>query len=198
MRENRKYPVTYNTFKNRILEFFLEKDWNYNTTFTREQKQEFLDNHELDFTESYNEECQNYDKGLLNCFDTPSETHKYILGLLFDCEKYYAPQEAAKQSPKNKGYSMTYDEFEEKFLELLVKSATEQYNVSEQQVKKDFDNFVKENSDSVRYDYRERCQMYDYALVHSDEEYIIPADKVFSDDSLDSVPVYETLTWMYF
>lgn len=65
MRENRKYPVTYNTFKNRILEFFLEKDWNYNTTFTREQKQEFLDNHELDFTESYNEECQNYDKACL-------------------------------------------------------------------------------------------------------------------------------------
>ena len=93
---------------------------------------------------------------------------------------------------------MTYEEFEEKFLELLVKSATEQYNVSEQQVKKDFDNFVKENPDSVRYDYRERCQMYDYALVHSDEEYIIPADKVFSDDSLDSGQVYETLTWMYF
>ena len=130
MNKEKTYPVTYNVFKNRILEYFLEKDWDYNTKFTKEQKQEFLDNHNFDFKESYREECDNYDNGFKNVFTTPEDTHKYILGLLFDCEMYFNSkenEESQKSEIDESKYPMTYKEFENTLGELFIERAPKMY-----------------------------------------------------------------------
>jgi len=194
MGENKKYPVSYNTFKNRILEFFLEKDWEYNTKFTREQKQEFLDNHEIDFQESYDEECQNYDKGLHNVFDTPGDTHKYILGLLFDCEMYFASKTLPEESTKKKvidetKYPMTFKQFKEKMIELLIRDAGKISNVPPEQVPLDVEEFLKEQPTYLSDIYQECCEEYDNSSNKDKED-------IFADSYLSSKYVWYWGMWM--
>ena len=164
MNNEKTYPVTYNVFKNRILEYFLEKEWDYNTKFTKEQKQEFIDNHNFDFKESYEEECDNYDKGLLNVFSTPEDTHKYVMGLLFDCEMYFNSkenEESQKSEIDESKYPMTYKEFENTLGELFIERAPKMYRtVSTERAKEGWLNFLKEQGPFNRI-YEEYCEMYD-------------------------------------
>ena len=164
MNNEKTYPVTYNVFKNRILEYFLEKEWDYNTKFTKEQKQEFIDNHNFDFKESYEEECDNYDKGLLNVFSTPEDTHKYVMGLLFDCEMYFNSkenEESQKSEIDESKYHMTYNEFENTLGEIFIERAPKMYRtVSTERAKEGWLNFLKEQGPFNRI-YEEYCEMYD-------------------------------------
>lgn len=193
MNEEKTYPVTYETFKNRIINNFLEKDWEYGGHLTRQQKQEFIDKHDIDFKEDYAEECENYDKGFLNVFTTPQDTHKYILGLLFDCEMYFNSKKTVK-SLKSKidesKYPMTYKEFEKALGEAFVKNAPKRFwDVTEDEARKDWENFLEEDG-SQRYIYEELCKRYD----KTDEK---NKERIFSDESL-AASVSPLIEWVYF
>ncbi len=195
MNKEKTYPVTYIVFKNRILEYFLEKDWEYNTKFTKEQKQEFLDNHNFDFKESYREECDNYDKGLLNVFTTPEDAHKYILGLLFDCESYFNSKEvdeSQKSEIDESKYPMTYEEFEKLVGKIFVRDAPKQFtDVTVEEAKQGWKQYLKENGD-VRFTYEERCEMYDNFSPKHDK------NSVFDEEALSAGPVYYMIQWVFF
>ena len=195
MNEENTYPVTYNTFKNKILEYFLEKDWDYNTKFTKEQKQEFVDNHNFDFKESYREECENYDKGLKNVFNNPEDTHKYVLGLLFDCELFFNSKEN-KESQKSKidesKYPMTYSEFETVLGELFIEEAQSMYtDVTREDAEEGWKNFLKEERPFNRI-YEDYCDMYDnpYKTDVSKEE-------VFTKPVIGR-QTYSMVQWVFF
>ena len=189
------YPVTYETFKNKLLEQFLEKNWDYNTKFTKEQKQEFIENHNFDFTESYQEECDNYDKGLLNVFTTPEDVHKYILGLLFDCEMYFNSKEMDKSQKSGideSKYPMTYMEFEKTLGELFIETAPTMYtDVSTEDAKQGWQDFLKEQGPFYS-TYRDYCEMYD---DHSKRD--VPQEDVFSK-SIIGRQTYSMVQWVYF
>lgn len=195
MNEEKTYPVTYNTFKNKILEYFLEKDWEYNTKFTKEQKQEFIDNHNFDFKESYQEECDNYDKGLLNVFTTPTDTHKYILGLLFDCEMYFNSKETdetQKSEIDESKYPMTYKEFENTLGELFIERAPKMYRtVSTERAKEGWKNFLKEQGPFYN-TYKDYCEMYDDSTKRD-----VPKEEVFTKPSIGR-QTYSMVQWVYF
>lgn len=189
------YPVTYETFKNKLLEQFLEKNWDYNTKFTKEQKQEFIENHNFDFTESYQEECDNYDKGLLNVFTTPEDAHKYILGLLFDCEMYFNSKEMDKSQKSGideSKYPMTYMEFEKTLGELFIETAPTMYtDVSTEDAKQGWQDFLKEQGPFYS-TYRDYCEMYDDPSKRD-----VPQEDVFSK-SIIGRQTYSMVQWVYF
>ena len=195
MNKEKTYPVTYNVFKNRILEYFLEKDWDYNTKFTKEQKQEFIDNHNFDFKESYREECDNYDNGFKNVFTTPEDTHKYILGLLFDCEMYFNSkenEESQKSEIDESKYPMTYKEFENTLGELFVEDAPKMYrDVSTEDAEREWQKFLKEEGPFNRI-YEEYCEMYDN-----------PSKRDVSKEEVFTRPIigrqtYSMVQWVFF
>lgn len=195
MNDKKTYPVSYDTFKNNILKYFLEKDWSYNTEFTKEQKQEFIDNHNFDFRESYQEECDNYDDGLLNVFTTPEDTRKYVMGLLFDCENYFNSKEtleSQKSDVDESKYPMTYNEFEKVLGELFVERAPKMYRtVSTERAKEGWRNFLKEQGPF--YDtYKDYCEMYDNPS-RSD----VPREEVFSRNNIGK-NTYSMVQWVYF
>ena len=195
MNDKKTYPVSYDTFKNNILKYFLEKDWSYNTEFTKEQKQEFIDNHNFDFRESYQEECDNYDDGLLNVFTTPEDTHKYVMGLLFDCENYFNSKEtleSQKSDVDESKYPMTYNEFEKVLGELFVERAPKMYrDVSTEEAKEGWQNFLKEQGPF--YDtYKDYCEMYDNPS-RSD----VPKEEVFSKTIIGR-QTYSMVQWVFF
>ena len=195
MNKEKTYPVTYNVFKNRILEYFLEKDWDYNTKFTKEQKQEFVDNHNFDFKESYREECDNYDNGFKNVFTTPEDTHKYILGLLFDCEMYFNSkenEEPQKSEIDESKYPLTYKEFENTLGELFVEDAPKMYrDVSTEDAEREWKKFLKEEGPFNRV-YEEYCEMYDH-----------PSKRDVSKEEVFTRPIigrqtYSMVQWVFF
>jgi len=189
-----KYPVDYDTFKNRILQSFLKHDWKYTTKFTKKQKEEFINKHNFDFRESYEEECQNYDNGFENVFDKPEDTHKYILGLLFDCDQYYNSkqrEEPVKEVDEGR-YPVTYNEFEEIIRKLFIRDAPKQFtDVTTRDAEDGWKQYLEENGD-VRDTYEERCEMYDNPSSN------IPKDKVFTEEALSAGPVYYMIQWVYF
>ena len=195
MNEEKTYPVTYNTFKNRILEYFLEKDWDYNTKFTKEQKREFIDNHNYDFTESYEEECNNYDKGFKNVFTTPEDTHKYILGLLFDCEMYFNSKEnneSQKSTIDESKYPMTYQEFENVLKESFIERAQDTYrDVTLDDAKEGWETFLKEEGPFHRI-YNDYCEMYDHSSKRD-----VPKEEVFSKPIIGR-QTYSMVQWVFF
>lgn len=195
MNDKKTYPVSYDTFKNNILNYFLEKDWEYNTKFTKEQKQEFIDNHNFDFRESYQEECDNYDNGLLNVFTTPTDTQKYVMGLLFDCEMYFNSRETEKSQKleiDESKYPMTYKEFEKTLGELFVEDAPKMYkDVSTGEAKREWLNFLKEQGPFYN-TYKEYCEMYDNPSKRD-----VPKDKVFSRPIIGR-QTYSMVQWVFF
>ena len=195
MNDKKTYPVSYDTFKNNILKYFLEKDWSYNTEFTKEQKQEFIDNHNFDFRESYQEECDNYDDGLLNVFTTPEDTRKYVMGLLFDCENYFNSKEtleSQKSDVDESKYPMTYNEFEKVLGELFVERAPKMYrDVSTEEAKEGWQNFLKEQGPF--YDtYKDYCEMYDNPSKRD-----VPKEEVFSKTIIGR-QTYSMVQWVFF
>jgi len=199
MNEEKRYPISYNTFKNRIIEYFIEKDWDYNTKFTKEQKIEFIENNKIDFKKSYKEECDNYDKGLLNVFTTPEDTHKYILGLLFDCEQYHNSKEDDKtQKPKidESKYPLTYKEFENILGELFIKRAQGMYkDVTQEDAEEGWKTFLKEEGPFHRI-YKEHCEMYDHSSKRD-----VPKEEVFTKSIIEretSTIVYSMVQWVFF
>jgi len=189
MNKKTEYPVNYETFKESILKKFVDGDWKYNTNFTREQKQEFIDEHNFDFTESYKEECENYDQGNKNVFTTPEDTSKYIYGLLFDCEHYFNSKNTSRQSSKsmNDGkYPMDYDDFEEKLGELFPLVAQQLYtDINNDMAVDDWNKFIKEES-SQTFTYNELCEEYD------------KGNKVaFSEERMRKI-ASEIADWIYF
>ena len=197
MNEEKTYPVSYDTFKNNILKYFLEKDWEYNTKFTKEQKQEFIDEHKFDFRESYQEECDNYDKGFINVFTTPKDTYKYILGLLFDCEMYFNSK-GNEESQKSEldvdesKYPMTYKEFEKRLGELFIDKAPKMYrDVSTEEAKEEWQNFLKEQGPFYN-TYKEYCEMYDNPSKRD-----VPKEEVFSRPIIGR-QTYSMVQWVFF
>lgn len=196
MNEN-TYPVSYDQFKNRIIEFFIEKDWNYNTKFSKEQKIEFIENSNIDFRESYQEECANYDNGYLNVFTTPEDTHKYIMGLLFECEMYFISKTSQAESKKRNEideskYPMTYSEFEKTLGELFVERAPKMYRtVSTERAKEGWRNFLKEQGPF--YDtYKDYCEMYDNPSKRD-----VAKEEVFTKTIIGR-QTYSMVQWVYF
>jgi len=196
MNEN-TYPVSYDQFKNRIIEFFIEKDWNYNTKFSKEQKIEFIENSNIDFRESYQEECANYDNGYLNVFTTPEDTHKYIMSLLFECEMYFISKTSQAESKKRNEideskYPMTYKEFERILGELFIKMAPTMYrDVTTEDAKHGWQDFLKENG-SLYSLYEDYCEMYDYPSKSD-----VPKEEVFSENNIGK-NTYSMVQWVYF
>lgn len=188
MKNENEYPITYDQFKKGILNAFLEKDWKYNRKFTKDEKQEFVDNNNFDFKESYEEECNNYDEGLLNVFDTPDDINKYIMGLLFDCEMYFNSKESQKAPEEKKidesKYPMTYNEFKGKITELYIKLAKRKWNDSEETAINDLNNYFREyDTDELWSDYVDCCEWYDKSLKGYTE---MPPENVFGDEHLSS------------
>lgn len=196
MNEN-TYPVSYDQFKNRIIEFFIEKDWNYNTKFSKEQKIEFIENSNIDFRESYQEECANYDNGYLNVFTTPEDTHKYIMGLLFECEMYFISKTSQAESKKRNEideskYPMTYNEFEKTLGELFIEKAPTMYrDVSTERAKEGWRNFLKEEGPFNEV-YEEYCEMYDNPSKRD-----VPKEEVFTKTIIGR-QTYSMVQWVYF
>lgn len=192
--EKNTYPVSYDVFKKRILEFFIEKDWNYHTQFTKEEKLEFVESRNFDFMESYQKECENYDNGYLNVFTTPEDTHKYILGLLFDCDMYFISKTTESESEKvdkideNK-YPLTYVEFKKKMIELLIDNAGSISNVPPEDVPEDVEDFLKEDPNYIINVYRDCCEEYDKARKSDRDNY-------FSDEYLSSRYVWYWGMWL--
>lgn len=196
MNEN-TYPVSYDQFKNRIIEFFIEKDWNYNTKFSKEQKIEFIENSNIDLGESYQEECANYDNGYLNVFTTPEDTHKYIMGLLFECEMYFISKTSQAESKKRNEideskYPMTYNEFEKTLGELFIEKAPTMYrDVSTERAKEGWRNFLKEEGPFNEV-YEEYCEMYDNPSKRD-----VPKEEVFTKTIIGR-QTYSMVQWVYF
>lgn len=196
MNEN-TYPVSYDQFKNRIIEIFIEKDWNYNTKFSKEQKKEFIENSNINFWESYQEECANYDNGYLNVFTTPEDTHKYIMGLLFECEMYFISKTSQAESKKpdeidESKYPMIYKEFEKILGELFVEDAPKMYkNVSTEEAKEGWKNFLKEQGPFNEV-YEEYCEMYDNPSKRD-----VAKEEVFTKTIIGR-QTYSMVQWVYF
>ena len=192
MKNDKKYPVSYEQFKDTLLRVFLERDWEYDRKFTKEEKQEFIDNNNFDFKESYEWECKNYDAGRLNAFDTPEDAHKYIMGLLLDCEMYFASKESSEKVTTAGGideskYPMTYNEFKNKIMELYVKAAKKRWNDSEEVARNDLKSYFKEyDTDELWSDYVNCCEWYDKSLKGLND---MPPENVFGDRHLDATYV---------
>lgn len=192
--KEKTYPVSYEVFKKRIIEIFIETEWDYITKFTKEEKVEFVENTDLNFKDSYKEECENYDKGFINVFTTPEDTHKYVMGLLFECDMYFASKTSKSESCKldeidESKYPLTFKQFKEKMIELLIKSAGSISNIPAEKVPQDVEEFLKEQPTYLIDTYKECCQQYDNASKYS-------RDKYFSDVYLDSMHVWYWGMWM--
>ena len=198
----KEYPLTYTQVRDKLLDMFVNYDWEYKRDFTKEQKQEFLDNFNFDFHEAYRDECRNYDEGRPNIF-TGDEGVYYILGLLEECNLYYISKETIEDTSEEKvidesKYPMTYEQFKEKILEILIRNVSQQYGDSAEKITEDYNKYLNEVSPKhVWYDYVERCEMYDLALEHP-EKANIPLEYVFDDASLSGGPVHVLEGWMYF
>ena len=58
MTKKNNYPITYQEFENSIINAFLEKDWENYEEITRQQKQEFIENKNINFKETMNWNAQ--------------------------------------------------------------------------------------------------------------------------------------------
>ena len=59
MTKKNNYPITYQEFENSIINAFLEKDWENYEEITRQQKQEFIENKNINLkkTMNWNAQC---------------------------------------------------------------------------------------------------------------------------------------------
>ena len=167
MTKKNKYPITYQEFENSIINAFLEKDWENYEEITRQQKQEFIENKNINFKEDYELECTMYDKGVLNAFDTPGDINKYIIGLLFECQTELISKQSADKLPQKQEideskYPMTFKEFKKKFIEVLTENSTKQYDdITKEEVLHDFNEYLKEDPTFLTFAYQSCCEYYD-------------------------------------
>ena len=182
------YPMTYEEFKNKILTLFLENDWEFRREFTREEKQEFVDNHNFDYHESYRDECRNYDEGNINVFDNHGDAFKYIMGLLDDCDMYFYrkthPRKELEKVDESK-YPMTYNEFYKILREKLLEDAIEIRGVPEEEAKERIDACFKPDTDDGYIYYLQSCEDYDFYKSKGDSAY----KKIFTPSSIDGYHV---------
>ena len=159
------YPLTYEEFKNKILTLFLENEWEYHKKFTKKEKQEFIDNHDFDYHESYRKECMNYDEKNINVFDNQKEVSGYMRGLLDDCDLYLYrkthPQKELEKVDESK-YPMTYNEFYKILREKLLEDAIENRGVPEEEAKERINSNFKPGTDDGYIFYLKSCKAYDY------------------------------------
>ncbi len=154
------YPLTYEEFKNKLLDIFSKEDCN--KLFTDEGKQDFISNHEFDFHESYEHECENYDDKIENIFDNPEIASEYMLGLIEDCHSYciergFVPQIEKVDEIK---YPMTYDEFLRILREKIYQDAVK-HNISPEEVQEFIDSEFRLGTDDGYYYYKISCEAYD-------------------------------------
>ena len=158
------YLLTDEEFKNKMLTLLLENDWEFRREFTREEKQEFIDNHNFDYHESYREECRNYDESNINVFDNHDDAFKYILGLLDDCNMYFYrkthPRKELEKVDESK-YPMSYKEFYKILREKLLENAIEYRGVPEEEAKETINSNFKQGTDDGYIYYLKSCKAYD-------------------------------------
>lgn len=182
--------MSYEEFKNKILKLFLENEWEYHKKFTREEKQEFIDNHEFDthvfdYHEAYMNECKNYDEGKANAFNNNDEASRYMRGLLDDCDLYFFskayPLVGYEKIDESK-YPMSYKEFYKILRENLLVNAVEYMKVPEDEAKKRIDHYFRPESDDGYGYYLKSCEIYDKYKAEGDPAY----KKIFTPSTINS------------
>ena len=175
-----KYPMTYEQFKEHFLKVFVERDWNYDRNFSCEEKQEFVDKHDFDFHNYYNEECEKYDKKEHNIFENSEDKLYPVDTLIFDCDMYFISKEVLKEESEELNideskYPMTYNIFKEKMIGLLIKH-TNHYKMSKEEVTADLMEFFKNEHDYLLSSYSEKCEKYDELMANN---HTVQASHVF-------------------
>jgi|GEM_PF-1600729 len=191
-----KYPMTYEEFKENFLKVFVEREWEYNRNFSCEEKQEFVNNHDFDFHEYYNEECEKYDKKERNIFESSEDKLYPVDRLLFDCDMYYISKEVIKEESEELNideskYPMNYQEFKEKMIGSLFKH-TNHYKMSKDEVISDLIEFFENDPRYLLYSYREKCEEYDELIANS---HTVQATYVFCEGRL-SGDAFNWGTWL--
>lgn len=96
-------------------------------------------------------------------------------------------------------YPMTYEEFKQKMIELLIKDAQKMCGMSKEEVLKDVIVDLENDPDYLPGEYRECCERYDELKSKNPDTEV--AENVFSDEALSAGPIYVWGTslnyWLY-
>lgn len=187
-----KYPLTYEQFKEHLLRIFVEREFDYDRTFSCEEKQEFVDNHDFDFHEYYNSECEKYDKNQPNLLELSEDQIYPVDALFFDCDIYYISKEVLKEESEEVNideskYPLTYSLFKEKMIGSLIKH-TNRYVMSKDEVISDLIEFFENDPEYLLYSYHKKCEEYDELIADSRT---VQAKYVFCDDRISG----DTFNW---
>jgi len=184
--------MNYETYKEKILKLFLEDDEvTYEQEYTRDEKQEFLDENTFDYHEAYEAECRAYDKGDVDVFGDDN-LKSYLFNLAFECHLYHQNKEGDDVESVKADYPMTLSEFTEKVTEELVKVCHNVYGDSRETTLNDLDKALEEDSSLISAEYDRYCYTYDKASGRDDD---FPVDYPFND--LGNA-VYSIRMWLYF
>lgn len=96
-------------------------------------------------------------------------------------------------------YPLTYREFKQKMIDVLIKDAQKMCGMSEEEVLKDVNTFLEDDPDYLPGEYRECCERYDE--LKSKNQDTVVAENVFSDEALSAGSIYVWGTylnyWLY-
>ena len=188
------YPKSYDEFKEAIIKAFVENEWQYNgTVYSKKEKQEFINNHNFDFKESYEEECENYDEGRINVFENPEEAQYHILGLLYECSNYLNSTHTESYKKVENEYPMTFDEFKKILVESFIERS-KNHGINKEDALNNLENYYKEHDPSrLKTDYVESCHYYD-KILNGEEDY--PLENVFTKGYINSKYGYQLDQWI--
>jgi len=179
------YPISYEQYYEKMINIFLEKEWNYYYHFTYKEKKEFIDSHNLDLQKYYKHECYKYDKNEENLFEKPDKIKNYpITDLLFKCAVYHITKELPDDSKyvediNQTMYPLNYNQFKEKMIYLLINEAKKISKISWNNIIKDLKVFFKEKPSYISHEYKECCK-----------------NHIFNDEALKAGPVYHWGMWL--
>lgn len=74
--------------------------------------------------------------------------------------------ESPKKTIDETQYPLTFKEFTEKFTNKIIENCSKQYNITVEEVKNDFGQYLTENPTSLYDDYTDCCEYYDLCKEH--------------------------------
>jgi len=183
--------MNYDSFKNKIIELFLnDKEIIYEKEYSKEEKQEFIDNHKFDYHESYEDECKAYDKGDKTVFQI-NNLKAYLFNLAFECFLYHTAKNQSAKDIVEELYPMTLNEFTEKVTDELIKECHNIYGDDRETTLKDLNKALEDDPTIISAQYRSYCNDYDKSQGRDD----VPENYPFNNLSN---AVYHIRMWLYF
>ena len=116
----KKYPMKYNEFKEKIIKLFLdEEEYYYGKKYSKKEKEEFL-NYREDFKQDYRNACYYYDINENKNFND-EDLFFIVESLSVGCHSYFYRKDSSIKFEKGK-YPLTMDEFKKKVTTLFFKT----------------------------------------------------------------------------